>query len=302
MSFKEIAPGLTQINVPIPKEGFENFLSTWLLRDLKRCQTILAETGPASSVPALRADLRQLGVESIDYLIYTHIHLDHSGGAGQFYQMFPETKIIVPAGGRAHLVTPNVLFQASLDTLGADIVGSYGRPFPLPSKAFADRTPGGLTVLNTPGHAPYHDSYLYELDGSRILFPGEAAGFFRKLPDGSTYQRPATPHRFFYDVAVESLDRLTAIGNVDVICYPHYGCALGCDAQTALKNARAQLELWKNVISGLTAETPVDRVFSALYEKDALLGNIEKLDRGGAEREKYFIMQSIRGFMGYIFS
>lgn len=301
MVFREITNGLTELDLHIEKEGFENFLSAWLIRDAERGQTLLVETGPASSVPKLREDLQSLGADRIDYLIYTHIHLDHSGGAGQFHAKYPGTRIIAPAGGHAHLIAPDRLFEASVATLGASLVESYGKPAPLPGSAFAKEAPEGLTIINTPGHAPFHDSYLYELGGKRILFPGEAAGFFCKLPGGRVYQRPATPHKFFYDTALASLDRLLDIGEADIICYPHYGAAVGEDAKKALPNAKKQLKLWKDVISAFAPDAREDEVFAALCEADALVRGVSGLLEPEAGREMYFIRQSVRGFMGYIF-
>lgn len=301
MSFKEIVAGLTELDIHIKKDGFQNFLSLWLIRDEPRGQTVLVESGPASAVPELCDNLKALGAERIDYLIYTHIHLDHSGGAGQFHERHPNTKILVPLGGQAHLITPGRLYEASVSTLGASLVNSYGEPIPLPGDAFIKDAPKGLTVINTPGHAPFHDSYLYDLGGTRILFPGEAAGFFCRLPGHGVYQRPATPHKFYYDIAIESLDRLLAAGPADIICYPHYGCAKGEDAKSAIQNAKQQLRLWKDVISTFNADSAADEVFAALRDADGLLSGVSALPENEAEREMYFIRQSIAGFMGHIF-
>lgn len=302
MSFKEVIQGLVEIDVNIPREGFASFLSVWLVRDEARRQTILVETGPASSIQPLVEDLKRLGVDKIDYLLFTHIHLDHSGGAGQFHAKFPETNVIAPWGAEAHLVAPDRLYQASVVALGSSLVESYGEPIPLPSRVFAGNAVNGVTFINTPGHAPFHGSYLYVLDGKRLLFPGEAAGFFQKLSDGSVYQRPATPHRFFYNMALGSLDNLLALGDVDMICYPHFGSAGGEDARSALKQARSQMKLWKDVVSAHTPDTSEEKLFDALCVKDALLRNIEKLDKRVSARERFFISQSIRGFKGFIFN
>ena len=82
MACSELFPGFYKINLPIPRGGFESFLDGWFIKDEARAQNILVETGPASAVPELFARLEELGNPMIDYLIYTHIHLDHAGGAG----------------------------------------------------------------------------------------------------------------------------------------------------------------------------------------------------------------------------
>ena len=46
------------------------------------------ETGPNSAVPRLLAALEAHGLErdAVDYVIPTHVHLDHAGGAGLLMQ------------------------------------------------------------------------------------------------------------------------------------------------------------------------------------------------------------------------
>lgn len=299
MSFREIVPGLTQIDVQIPREGYTRFLSVWLLRDEEREQTLLVETGPASSLPRLFADLGELSVGAVDYLLYTHIHLDNAGGAGQFLERHPETRVVAPLKGLAHLAAPDRLYQASMETLGADLVMNYGEPRPVPGLAFAAAAPPGVTVIETPGHAPHHDSFLYELGGRKILFAGEAAGFYYRQPDRTIYQRPAAPHRFFYDRAMESLEKLAALEAVDMICFPHYGCASSRDVRPALENAMAQMRLWKEVVSACPGVCSDEKLYGALMERDALLRAVCGLDAAEAARERFYVRQSIKGFRGY---
>ena len=299
MNTKEIIKGLTEIILPVPRGGFESFIIGWHIDDKTRGRTILMETGPASSVPQLIEDLKQMNAGEPDYLLYTHIHLDHSGGAGQFHQKFPGTKIIAPLKGRPHLVDPERLIQGSRENLG-DLCDVYGMPIPLPEEALADPNIelDGLKIIDTPGHAPHHSSYLYDLDGVRILFPGESAGCYFELPDGSVFMRPATPHKFFYETAMGSLQKLIDLGDADLICYPHSGCSR--DPKGLLVMAKEQMAFWKDIISALPAGAGTEDGVKALLKHDPALAQIGKLPEKDREREAFFLRQSVDGYLGYV--
>ena len=299
MNTKEIIKGLTQIVLPVPRGGFESFIIGWHINDKSRGRSILMETGPAASVPRLAEDLKMIGAGEPDYLLYTHVHLDHSGGAGQFHELFPGTKIIAPLKGRTHLIDPARLVQASRENLG-DLCDVYGMPLPLPEDALADPDLEleGLTIIDTPGHAPHHSSYLYDLDGIRILFPGEAAGCYFELDDGSIFMRPATPHKFYFETAMASLQKLIALGDVDLICYPHSGCSR--DPNGLLEMAAAQMALWKEIISALPADANTEDGVKALLKNDPVLSQIGRLPDIEREREAFFLCQSVDGYLGYV--
>ena len=89
MNTKEILPGLIQIMLPIPRGGFGSFINAWLIKDTARGRTVLMETGPSVAIPQLLKDLDSLGVDKIDYLLYTHVHLDHSARGSAVLQVFP---------------------------------------------------------------------------------------------------------------------------------------------------------------------------------------------------------------------
>ena len=299
MNTKEIIKGLTQIILPVPRGGFESFIIGWHIHDKSRGRSILMETGPAASVPRLAEDLKLIGAGEPDYLLYTHVHLDHSGGAGQFHNIFPDTKIIAPLKGRPHLIDPSRLVEGSRENLG-DLCDVYGMPVPLPENALADQDISleGLTIIDTPGHAPHHSSYLYDLDGTRILFPGEAAGCYFELDDGSIFMRPATPHKFYYETAMASLQKLIALGAVDLICYPHSGCSR--DPNGLLEMAAAQMSLWKEIISALPADANTEDGVVALLKNDPVLSKIGRLPDKDREREAFFLRQSVDGYLGYV--
>jgi glyoxylase-like metal-dependent hydrolase (beta-lactamase superfamily II) len=51
-------------------------------------------------------EARGLGPESVDYVILTHIHLDHAGGAGVMMEAFPNAKLVVHPRGARHMIEP----------------------------------------------------------------------------------------------------------------------------------------------------------------------------------------------------
>ena len=299
MEIKEIIPGLIRITLFVPYPGFEEFINAWLINDNKRNRTVLVETGPTVSAVPLVEDIRSLGIGRIDYLLYTHIHIDHAGGAGKFSKIHPETKFIVPAKGRAHLINPEKLIIGSRENLGA-LCDIYGMPEPLNAAAFAppDLDLDGLSVIDTPGHSPHHSSYVYDLDGTKILFAGEAAGCYFKLNDGSVFMHPATPHKFYYETAMESIDRLIRLKDTDIICYPHFGCSR--DVNGELASAKKQMALWMDIISAMPEGSKAEEAVEALLKSDPMLQNRNGLDSEERDRDYFFLCQSADGYLGYI--
>ena len=299
LNIRKIIKGLTEIELNIVGENYHSIIYTWYIEDKTRGKTFLVETGPSSVVPELIKDLELLTSAKPDYLLYTHVHLDHSGGAGQFNREFPNSKIIAPLNGCSHLIDPAKLVNASRESLG-ELCDIYGMPLPVPEGAFADPDLklDGLTIIDTPGHSPHHISYLYDLDGVRILFPGEAAGCCFELTDGSFFVRPATPHKFYYETAMTSLAKLIDLGKVNIICYPHSGTIQNADG--LLDMAKNQMVLWKNVISSLPENATVHDATESILDCDPALRQITKLAKRERERELFSIRLSVDGFLKYV--
>lgn len=297
MAITEIFGGFYRINLPISRGGFMSFLDSWLIEDTSRGQTILVETGPASAVPQLLRVLAEKHVTRIDYLIYTHIHLDHAGGAGQFIAKCPDTKVLAPEHGRQHLANPSRLVAGTLTTLGS-IFDTYGEPIPVPQENLMSGDIPGLTVIDTPGHAPHHSSYIYEIGGKRVLFTGETAGVWIATDSGEYFARPSTPHKFFYDDAIESLDKLMALKDIDIVCFPHSGYLT--DAHVVFETAAKQMRLWLDILSELPSGATPDDAVDALMERDPVLALLSKLPKDIRMRENFSIRQSAVGYLGWI--
>lgn len=153
-------------------------------------------------------------------------------------------------------------------------------------------------MIPTPGHSAHHISYAVD----DLLFAGEAGGVC--LIQGrqqKPYMRPATPPRFFLDVALESLDRLIAL-RPRKIAHSHFG--LFNNAKERLLSHREQLLLWRDVIgrvlSGDEAEDLTDECLKKLLQTDAHLGPFNQMTGHEKVREKDFLRNSIQGFLGYL--
>lgn len=106
----EVAEGVTLIDNQlflIPRWG-----SVYLLNEEKKA---LIETGPTTSVGAVLDGIKRAGVspEDISYVVVTHIHLDHAGGAGALLGHMPQAKVLVHYKGARHLIDPTKLIDTA---------------------------------------------------------------------------------------------------------------------------------------------------------------------------------------------
>ena len=178
MACSELFPGFYKINLPIPRGGFESFLDGWFIKDEARAQNILVETGPASAVPELFARRSKSSEIPGSTTSSTRTYISTTrAGAGHFIRRYPNTKLLAPAKGRPHLVDPSKLIAGSRTSLGS-LCDVYGEPLPVPAENMlgdGGEIPG-LTVIDTPGHAPHHSSYIYELGGAQDTLRGRGGG------------------------------------------------------------------------------------------------------------------------------
>jgi glyoxylase-like metal-dependent hydrolase (beta-lactamase superfamily II) len=276
-------------------EGFRKFISAWLYRDARF--TLLVDPGPLSTIPHLTRELRRHKVERLDYVLLTHIHIDHAGGTGDLLREFPEARVICHPEGIRHLVAPEKLWQGSQQVLGK-LAEVYGEILPVPADRIAFEEEIGTTGVRaflTPGHAQHHCCYLLD----DLLFAGEVAGVRSEVPEG-IYMRPATPPRFLLEVALDSLDRMIALAPRRMV-FAHYGLADA--ALEHLRIGRRQLLLWVRGVAETASAEPSRReeLLSAwLMENDEIYRNVTRLPPDIRARERYFLGNTLRGMIEYV--
>jgi glyoxylase-like metal-dependent hydrolase (beta-lactamase superfamily II) len=272
--------------------GFDHFIGSWVC--IGR-QNVLVDVGPSNTAARLITGLKTMGVERVDIVLITHIHLDHAGGLGALMENYPMAKIICHDMGITHLVDPSKLWEGSRKVLGR-VAENYGPLIPLEREmliSHRDARVDGLEIIETPGHAPHHLSFRYK----GHLFPGEAGGNYFTLGD-TDYMRPATPPLFFMDKCLDSIDQLLRHGDGPIF-YPHFGRAER--AQPLLERHREQLFRWRGIIASVSTDSEaVEQCLGRLLEEDPDLRAFPSMTREAQERERYFMTNSVAGFLGHL--
>lgn len=285
----------TLISLELPKTGFKEFISCWLLNSAKGA--LLVDPGPARSIPYLLETLAARGIQRIEGVLLTHIHIDHAGGIGQLVEGIPVGWICAHPRAHKHLIDPTRLWEGSRKVLG-DLADFYGPILPVPKELIRFEesidlsNEEAITVVETPGHAPHHISFFWRT----YAFVGESIGV-RYPFDGQLYIRPATPPRFIPDVFLNSIERLASHPLLPSnACFGHYG--LEADAKQWIQHGQEQTQLWMKVVQENISES-LDGIHLALQQRDDRFALFSKLPLELQERERIFINNSIRGMRNY---
>lgn len=283
--------------LPIKQDipGFNPFFGSWV------CQgelNMVVDVGPANTAGRLVDSLTLMGLERLDYVLLTHIHIDHGGALADVLRCYPEARVICHNKGIPHLVDPSKLYEGSMKVLG-DLARTYGSPGPIAEDRLVPHTEcrvAGLEVIETPGHALHHLSFTYQ----KKLYAGEAAGNYF-IVGNQEYLRPATPPRFFLDVFMKSVDRLLALED-QPIRYAHVAGAQ--NAHRLLMKFREQLVFWESVIgesvtSGGQKKDIIRDCVDQLLRNDPNLAAFENMDIDTQKRERTFMANAVNGFVGF---
>lgn len=178
------------------------------------------DVGTNHSVPRLLAALKQkdLDVDAVDWVLLTHVHLDHAGGAGALMRELPNARAVVHPRGVRHMVDPSQLIAGATAVYGAEeIERSYGTLVPIATERIIAANDGHIVdlagrefvCLDTPGHARHHFG-VWDAR-SRAFFPGDTFGLSYREFDtekGAFILPTTTPVQFEPDALKASITRM----------------------------------------------------------------------------------------------
>ncbi len=183
-------------------------------------QAAFVDAGVNDGVPGLLALLDHLGLQrdQVQYVIPTHVHLDHAGAAGSLIQSLPMATLVAHPRGIRHLINPARLEGGARAVYGdVDFERNFGRLIPVPTERALAADDGfrlelgerELLFLDTPGHAGHH--FCIVDAASCGIFCGDTFGVSypdTQTPAGPYIFPPTTPVQFDPAAWERSLDRL----------------------------------------------------------------------------------------------
>jgi glyoxylase-like metal-dependent hydrolase (beta-lactamase superfamily II) len=212
-----LGDGIVAIDTGFHRPGFD---AAYLIVDDGRAAFF--DTGTNFAVPRLLATLEALGLAraAVDWVIPSHVHLDHAGGAGALMRELPTARLLVHPRGLKHMVDPSALYEGALAVYGPEAMArDYGRLVAVDPARSAVTEDGQtiplgqrtLTFAHTPGHALHHHC-LWDAR-SRSWFSGDTFGLSYREFDtarGAWMTVSSTPVQFDPPALAASVRRLLA--------------------------------------------------------------------------------------------
>jgi glyoxylase-like metal-dependent hydrolase (beta-lactamase superfamily II) len=187
----------------------------------------LVDAGIGTNYELILDALDEVGIDRADleYVLPTHVHLDHAGGAGFLAEACPNATVLTHGSGVRHLIDPSRLVEGTKAAVG-DQWQYYVEPEPVSEDRIEGLADGDevdlgdrvLEVIHAPGHAP-HQVVFYDF-ADELVFAADAAGIW--IPFLNDVAPTTPPPQFDLDQCLEDVRTIEA-RDPDVVCYGHFG-------------------------------------------------------------------------------
>jgi glyoxylase-like metal-dependent hydrolase (beta-lactamase superfamily II) len=273
--------------------------TVYLVVDEKKA---LIEAGCPVQAPEILEAVEKLGygAKELSYIIPTHVHADHAGGAGLLVQWMTQAQVMAHPRAAKFLADSSMidrLMQGFRHIFGEDAEERLGRMPPVPQEKFSlvedgESIPLGgreLKVVDTSGHAPYHLSFLDTR--TRGLFCGDAfGGYFSDIevifPSSTLGSDPI--------LTLQSMEKLQKV-NPEYVFFSH-GSSTREGAKIIQLGVEQTRQCQEIALNGLKAGEDL---------KEIARGLIEVLARGSAQARSalldwpYLILVTVEGYRQY---
>jgi glyoxylase-like metal-dependent hydrolase (beta-lactamase superfamily II) len=285
---EKVADGIYRLGRRIP--GADAIFAVYFIRD---GDGAIIEPGPAVLVPGIQEAVAELGLSRPEYIIPTHIHLDHAGGLGRLAEVFPATTIVVNQQGAKHIVEPSRLIKSTRMAFGDDFESTYGPILPVPESRIkvvrdGERLLVGnheLVIIHTPGHAAHHIA-VFDTK-TRGLFCGEALGLI--YSPGYPPLPAVAPPSFDIELYLNDMERLKAL-KPRLLFYSH-----GTVAHEPERLISAVMENTRLVGDFIL------RDLRAGESEEAVISHVREYLRNhfGASLDEYELVSNVNGYIHY---
>ncbi|WP_137892785.1 MBL fold metallo-hydrolase [Ramlibacter sp. 2FC] len=274
--FEPLSHGITLIDTGFQRPGFD---ASYLIVENGRAAFV--DSGPNQAVPRLLAALSAQGLaaDAVDWLILTHVHLDHAGGAGRLMRQLPRARLAVHARGARHMVDPSQMMAAVRAVYGDEAVQrDYGELVPVhPGRvtvvedgATLELAGRRLRFVDTPGHARHHHCIWDE--ASEGIFSGDTLGVAYPELRGECghFGIPSTsPSQFDPEALHRSIGRLLALGP-RVAYLSHFGAItrVAEHADMVLRQADRMVQIARSLPNGAGRGSRLRQSLASLYLRE----------------------------------
>ena len=209
----------------------QDFAAIYLLR--QNSKVAIIETGTNYSVPVVENALMKSGLTLLDvsYIVPTHVHLDHAGGAGELMRQCVNARLVVHPRGARHLIDPNKLVAGAMAVYGEEKFKEYyGEIIPIDANRVTEADDNfildfdgrELRFIDTPGHARHH--FCIWDKTTKTMFTGDTFGIsYRDLDhQDDVYILPSTsPVQFDPEALTKSINRIMDF-KPERVCLTHF--------------------------------------------------------------------------------